>query len=222
MGAVLEVDSAALRAKFQRMPQVVHRELQEALRDWGQDWQRTMVLRMKGGPPGVSAPDRLTQRTGALRSTFRYDVSGGTLPSLRLRLVAGGRGAPYARIHEYGGKIVPRRAGALTVPLRAALTPSGALSGKALIRKKPGGGYTTDFGDTFLLRRPGKDPLVVAKDGDKLHVLYVLKKSVTIPGPSSTGAESRLKARETASVKGPRGRYIVQRVGEALQRIAAS
>lgn len=215
----IKIDSERLKERFRQMPALVDRELRGALVDWGRDWQRTMVLRMRGGAPGQSLADRLTTRTGALRSTFRSEVHGRRIVDMRLRLHAGGRGAPYARIHEYGGTIRPRRAKALTVPLRAALTPSGALSGKALIRRKGGGGFTTDYGDTFLLKTGGKVFVAVKGPGGRPRLLYILKRSVTIPGPRSTGAKSRLGAVETASVRGPRGRYIRARVAQALQRI---
>ena len=217
----IRIDSERLQERFRQMPALVDRELRGALVDWGRDWERTMVLRMRGGAPGQSLADRLTTRTGALRGTFRSEVRGSTLRNMRLRLSSGGRHAPYARIHEYGGTIRPKRAKALTVPLRDALTPSGALSGKAVLRRKGGGGFTTDYGDTFLLKTGGKVFVAVKgrREGD-LRLLYVLKRSVTIPGPKSTGSKSRLGARETASVQGPRGRYIRARVAEALQRIA--
>jgi phage gpG-like protein len=74
-----------------------------------------------------------------------------------------------ARIHELGGTIVPRRAKALTIPLCPEARRKRATE---FDRKK-----------TFLLKRPGKDPVIMLKgeEGGQATALYVLKKSVRIP-----------------------------------------
>lgn len=43
-----------------------------------------------------------------------------------------GRGVPYARIHEYGGTIRPRRAKVLTIPTRFQRTQAGDARGRAI------------------------------------------------------------------------------------------
>jgi phage gpG-like protein len=83
---------------------------------------------------------------------------------------AGGSGVVYARIHEQGGVVTPKRAKALTVPLPGAMTASGVVRGDA-----------RSFSDTFLLKRKGKDPVIMQRKGKNVVPLFVLKKRVKIP-----------------------------------------
>jgi len=75
---------------------------------------------------------------------------------------------PYARIHEFGGVILPKRAKALTVPL------------SPLAEGKRAGDF--DRKQTFLLKRDGKAPVIMLKQeqGEPI-ALFVLLKSVRIP-----------------------------------------
>ncbi len=112
-----------------------------------------------GSPPGAV--------TGTLRRSVQVDVSGLTRPNPSVRV---GPGVPYARIHELGGVIVPKRARALAVPIGAA--------GRAAARSARGSIRSLDL---ILVRRRGKPPLLARKTGERLQPLFVLLSSVTLP-----------------------------------------
>lgn len=78
---------------------------------------------------------------------------------------------PYAEIHETGGVITPKHAKYLTIPLKAALTPTGA----------PKRGGARDWQNTFVGKSKAGNLIIFQKSGRGLIPLYVLKKSVTIP-----------------------------------------
>lgn len=80
------------------------------------------------------------------------------------------RGVPYAFIHEYGGTIVPVKAKALTVPLKAALTPAGVLKKTA-----------REWKDTWLHITDDNNALICHEtpSGD-VEPLFILKRKVVI------------------------------------------
>lgn len=81
-----------------------------------------------------------------------------------------GTNVPYARIHEYGGEITPKKGQYLTIPLAAALTGAGVL-------RKP----ARDWPDTFVMRSKAGNLLIMQKrKGDDMIPLFVLKKRVNI------------------------------------------
>lgn len=78
--------------------------------------------------------------------------------------VAGKKAPPYARIHEKGGTIKPKKAKMLTIPL-------------------PGiKGVAANYPDAFIITSKKGNVLLVEKKGKKgLRPLFVLKKEVKIP-----------------------------------------
>lgn len=80
------------------------------------------------------------------------------------------RGVPYAFIHEYGGEITPVKAKALTVPLKAALTPAGVLRKTA-----------REWKDTWLHITDDNNALICHEtpSGD-VEPLFILKRKVVI------------------------------------------
>ena len=86
----------------------------------------------------------------------------------------------YARIQDQGGIIRPRTVRYLAIPTRNL----GARMRSRWPRDWP-------RGELFLIPavgpRAGKDPLLARKVRDKIQVLYVLKKQVTIPAKDYTG-----------------------------------
>lgn len=114
----------------------------------------------------------------------------------------------WARMLEWGteglpgGKLTPRLAKVLAVPLPAALTDSG---------KSRGG--PRDLGQkydaAFWMKKPGwKDPIFFGKKGDRLVALFVGKKEVTIEGRAPFG-----QAAETSNDK------VVQLLDQAVQKV---
>jgi phage gpG-like protein len=76
--------------------------------------------------------------------------------------VAWAKSVVYARIHELGGDITPKRAQALTIPM-------------------PGvKGVAKNYPDAFCVKLKGK-PFLAQREGAKLKVLFFLAKQVSIP-----------------------------------------
>ncbi len=114
----------------------------------------------------------LNVRSGRLRSSIGSRVSGkdSAVYGVVGSGVRQGERVPYANIHETGETITPRRVKWLTIPLEAALTPSGVARGKA-----------RDFADTFFAWRGDNLFLFQKKGKDDIVPLFILKKSVDIP-----------------------------------------
>ncbi len=123
---------------------------------------------------------RLRERSRALLTSLRRTVrlvdgdvvgevsAGGNVAGLRV---------PYARIHEYGGTIVPVRGEYLAIPVGPALNSIGRARYESA-RQAPG--------LTFLTSRKGNLLLVKTKPGKEggepgIEVWYVLRRSVTLP-----------------------------------------
>jgi hypothetical protein len=115
-------------------------------------------------------------RTGKLRAQYASDVltdaDGVTLNFGALQ--SGAALLSYFRIHEFGGTIRAKSGHSLAIPLDAAKTAAGVARGGP-----------RDFANTFLLKRDGKPPLIMQRQGTAVVSLFVLVKSVTIkPRPA--------------------------------------
>jgi hypothetical protein len=86
-----------------------------------------------------------------------------------------GQGLPYGPIQEFGGTIVPKNSQYLTIPLDAALTPSGVMRFDA--RGAEAAGYKTFVRGNIIFGI--KDKVLVP--------LFVLVTSVTIPARPFAG-----------------------------------
>jgi phage gpG-like protein len=127
----------------------------------------------------------LKRRTGALARSARTELATTARPEARSMI---GRGAPYAKIHETGGTITPRRRQFLTVPLRNALTAAGVTRQAAKLERGSSGFRTRGTvpgaasRDTFIFSAVGGRRLIaVERKGGGVLPLYILRKRVTIP-----------------------------------------
>jgi len=123
------------------------------------------------------------------KRTLRQSITSSAFTSERD--VVGVVGSPlvYARIHELGTvgaggelpDIVPKRAGALTVPM-------GRLYGK--------NARASDYPDAFIIKTAGNKSYLVRKAGDQLEFLFALKQRVAIKARPylSTTAENENQA----------------------------
>lgn len=131
-----------------RMPERITPALIKALNAYVIDLRDHVVTQKLSGQV-------LKVRTGALRSSF--------MPVFARRkggmIWAGvGTNVKYARIHELGGTITPKRAKALTVPM-------------------PGvRGRAKDYEDTFIAKG-----MIFQRQEKGIEALFALKKSVTMP-----------------------------------------
>lgn len=116
--ASLQVATDKLNKALRKMYNEFGEGAKNGLADWSQyALKRFVVSRLSGGTGA------LQRRRGDLARSFRFELKGTGLES-QSRFVTSSR---YARIQEEGGKIVPKHAKALAIPVRGgpAMTPSG-------------------------------------------------------------------------------------------------
>ena len=176
-----------IAAVLEKKPAGVLDAVRRAFLTDGARWEASMVSSISGplvleGRKDASA--KLASRKGAagLRGAFFYRVTGSTLSNLKL---VKGNTSRYAVTHELGTvgaggtlpDIVPKRARALTVPLKAAMTASG-------VPREPSARH---WPDTFILpatRAANRDTfgwIVQDRGGGDLVFLYRLARRVSIP-----------------------------------------
>jgi len=126
----------------------------------------------------------LKVRSGRLRSSIGSMVSikeDGLLGEVGSGIRTGEK-TPYASIHETGGTITPKRVRYLTIPLNAALTPSGVARFTA--RELFAG--VSNYDDSFVKKSSAGNLIIfgVQKRGksNKITPLFLLRNSVTLPG----------------------------------------
>lgn len=122
----------------------------------------------------------LKRRTGYLAGSITSNVknSEGNWKTTVGSGVRTGKRAVYANILEKGGTIKPNKSKFLAIPLRAALTGAGA-------PRKSG---PRQWANTFVRRSHGGNLIIFQANGKgKIIPLYVLKKSVRIPGKDYMG-----------------------------------
>lgn len=176
-------------AAAKKFPAALDIEAKRALNEHGayftarmQKGQFTGYTNRQGTEGGL-----LQNRSGMLRRSFGFGVTGGLKDGYDLTLLVYSSGVKYARLQEYGGTIRPRRAKYLTIPLKDALTPSGVQrysSARDLFTYHPD--------QISVVRSPKSGKLFIVSDGrpgaktakgknSQTQWLYILKKSVTIP-----------------------------------------
>ena len=170
--ATVEVDASvrAFASAVSRLSGVLRTAMQNA----GLRHQRAMAERFV--PYGSGDP--IQTRSGALRRSFGFEVSGSGLET-QVRLFS--KGLPYARMQEYGGTIRPKNKRYLTIPLPDALTPAGVLKGGARLVPRGNRYETADGLPTFIFKSKRGNLLIGAraKNGET-RLLYTLKPSVTL------------------------------------------
>jgi phage gpG-like protein len=115
----------------------------------------------QGSPPG--SPPRVN--TGRLRNSIQINRDGlkKNPPSARV-----GTNVVYARIQEYGGRITPKKARALAIPI--------GVEGKKAQRRGP-----LRSQNLVLIKSKRGNMLLARVDGKKITPVFVLKQSVTLP-----------------------------------------
>jgi len=163
----------------------------------GGEWERRMKGSLRdhayrgGGGSKMGFNQRVGNRSGTLSSSLGYVVEPndiddvgefanvnayeGVLDDARV-VLRSDMAAPfnYALTHEKPGVTVvrPKRGKYLTIPLPAALNPSGTLKQSARA-----------YEDSFVLRSKKGNLLIVRTKGNgEIEPLFVLKEQVTIPG----------------------------------------
>ncbi len=151
------------RAAMEKAPRRLFEEVTSRLVNRGREFiQRTFPrARLRGG-------DGLHNRTGRLRGSFDITSKGDDLNSWQM---AEFTTSPYAKIHEHGGTVRPKRAKYLAIPLAAAKTKGGDVRGGPRA-------FTNTFfakskaGNLILFQNQGK--------GKKPLPLFVMKREVNL------------------------------------------
>tara|TARA_R110002110_G_scaffold113296_1_gene281223 strand:- start:91 stop:861 length:771 start_codon:yes stop_codon:yes gene_type:complete len=212
-----QVEFTSNAKTFQKLLKTRHSAVAKVLKKELVDIQETWVKTMKGSfKPFTMAsayhspPAGLRARSGAMRSSVGGRVTGTTVNSLVAKMRVGSDRAGYAGIQEDGGIIKPRTKKYLTVPLRDAMTATGQIKAKAVIRgpfsgvsattssgkKSKRKVYMTGYGINTVVKSKKGNLLIVSRPIARMHkrtfaggkqkgmlhgkVLYVLKKSVSI------------------------------------------
>jgi len=148
----VDVTKYKKRRKKEDMSKAIHYQLQK----WtGQTVKR--VIR------NISGPILKTRSAQLRRSVTGRTFIGRFIKAIIGSGIFGRRAVKYARIHELGGKIRPKRAKMLTIPL-------------------PGvKGRAANYPDAFIIRSKKGNLLIVEKSGLGIKPLFALKSEVDIP-----------------------------------------
>ena len=132
----------------------------------------------------------LKPRSGRLRDSITSEVSASGEQATGIIATA----VPYARIQEFGGRIVARAAANLTIPLAAALGGDGEarFSAREVIASPALGGFTGTFVRKQILF--GKGP------GGAITPLFKLQPAVELPPRSFFGSALSEKRSEILDV----------------------
>lgn len=124
----------------------------------------------------VNATTTLNVRSGRLRASITSSVeqAAGNF-AIVLRAGTEGGTVPYARIHEEGGTIRPKKAQFLKIPVGPALTGAGV---PRLPARRGAGGRSQKAQSALRFAPTAKGGVLIAPDG---QVWYVLRRQVTIP-----------------------------------------
>lgn len=163
---------AGLRAYAERTGRIVENAapvLRESFKWYLDNVAKAMASRHATPWPGGTTKDTLSSRSGALVKSIvdSVNVEGEGLATIR-GSIGGNR---YARIQEYGGTVVPKKAKYLAIPLPAALDSRGVP-----IKLSP-----RQWDNTFISKSKAGNLIIFRREGKKVTPLYVLKDKVYIP-----------------------------------------
>lgn len=130
----------------------------------------------------------LEPRTGQLRRALYATPATDSGTAITATVGVDSAIAPYGRIQELGGTIVPTQAGHLTVPLDEAKTSKGVASFSA--RQVIANPFNFGFAGTFV----AKDVLFGKLSEGTIVPLFALKRSVTLPARGYLSSSLQEKA----------------------------
>lgn len=128
-----------------------------------------LAQRHSGAWPAGTGEKTLSKRSGALTASILSSVkiTGSTFGDLEGHI----GGNFYARVHEFGAVIKPKKAKYLTIPLPAAMDSRGIPLKKS----------ARDWENTFVAKSKKGNLIIFQKQGTVIVPLYVLRTQVTIP-----------------------------------------
>ncbi len=188
MSVSIHLDTKGFDKGIKEMPKKMYAGMKIAFRKVGDIFLEKLVMSRLSGRPG------LKRTTGTLARSFKRVVFGGNIRDLNMIVFTDSK---YARIHEHGGKIKPKKGHALAIPLNAAKTSAGVSRYKS----------PRDIPDLWLYKRGGRPPLLMLEGTP----MFVLLKSVKI--------KPRLQMFKTWERQEPKTvRILNTAVGQVLQR----
>ncbi len=174
----VEFDASRVARAVERTRDELSRQIPSALTIhalyFEREWKASTFTGYAGRGQEDSGRSQLYNRSGRLRGSFKYSVSGEGLAAGLSLTVGSGIPGNYARIQEYGGTIRPIRGRYLTVPLPDNQTATGNPRYESAARLREGG-------NTFVTRTKAGNLLIGLKNGDGPPLwLWKLVESVTI------------------------------------------
>lgn len=170
---LIQINEEKLKKVLERKGRGLQSVSRASLQAWGLMTLGKFKAKQLSGRPG------LNKRSGTLSRNTRFMARGHDLSDLEGRFSIGGPAGKYARIHETGGTITPKKARMLAIPIPGspAVTPAGVSKYPSPLRANLPKSH-----DFFLLETGGQVLLMGdRKGGDKPRPWYVLKHSVKIP-----------------------------------------
>jgi len=173
--------------EMQKALRAMHASVRRELHDMKNRVRSRMVKEHMSGPTG---PSSVRARSGQLRRALDGTIATwGNENKMQLVMFFGG-GVPYARVHEYGGTILPKRAKNLAIPVGAALTRAG-------VSKTAGPQAIWAMLKFIKSKKTGKKLLVNRFSKGKLDVWFVLVPSITLPPRLNFGNTFQQEAEAT-------------------------
>jgi len=154
-----KLDDRAFKKALNEFPKKVFKEYKRGGQRVGRRFTGLLVQKRLTGRPG------LKRRSGDLARSFKSRVTGETLNNLVLIIFTASK---YAKIQEKGGVVTATKTKMLAIPLAPALTASGVAR------------YKTPRDMNLKVTIRGGKVFLATKD-TKEELMYILKKSVTIP-----------------------------------------
>jgi hypothetical protein len=196
------VGAASYLARVARLPAGIQAAALKAMGVVGRELEKHVKVNHLSGQD-------LDVRTGNLRRAIFHEVGRLQGGDAYARIGADIKKAPYARVHELGGTIRPKKSRYLTIPLTAAQTKKGVarFSARDVIQNPAGFGYTGTFVHNHVIF--GK------KLSGGIEPLFALKDSVTI---KAVGYLSRSANEKRAWVVSTVNHYVSEAFNKVLGR----
>lgn len=161
-----EVKDKAFREAMKKAPDALFREWKGAFKTILVRFNARFQRRRLRGRPG------LFTRSGRLRDSFKWVVTGHDFKTLVGTYFTD---VLYAKVHQHGAVITPKRARFLTIPIGPALTQGGGAKSAKVAR-----GRAHDFpGLHFMMGKKG--PFLGKPGRDHPIAYFLLRKQVKIP-----------------------------------------
>lgn len=181
--AGIDVNVRTVNEALRRLPDRMNVRARDALRNAGIGFVREMEQRFGPGD------EQLRVRTGFLRRSIGYQVTGDRFDNLSVRVFTAG--VRYANLQEYGGTIRPKPPRKfLTIPLADNLTGAGVArypSAAALRDEQPG--------RTFIIKNKRGQLLIGYREGEPTRERFFVNRKAHRDADSPRAPKQRGKVK---------------------------